>query len=912
MHNDSHLPDGGNDGYDCISYMGVSKNILTVGAVAEVLNYTGPGDVVMASFSGWGPTDDGRIKPDIVAKGLNLYSSIATGTGDYDNYSGTSMATPNTAGTLVLLQQHYQNTHGGSPMRSATLKALIINTADECGNDPGPDYQFGWGLLNAEKAAQLISEDLEKNLIEELTLSNNNTYTRVVSVSGNPPDPLRVTIVWTDPPGLPATAQLDPTDIMLVNDLNLTITRDSDTWYPWKLNLADPAAPATNTGANNVDNVEDIDIENLVAGDYTITVNHSGPLTNGSQNFSLIISGSDNFTGVPGSCPADLITPGNGATEVSLSSNIEWSPVSDATSYDLYFGTDGAGITRPSNIVNGLNIVPNSFTPDLDLNTTYYVQVHPRNSQGANETCSDIWSFTTEQLVTSFPFSENFDDSFIIGSGNNWKNSVDDDFDWSVISGSTTSQDTGPSGDHTTGLTSYLYTESSAPNYPNKSAWLLTPYLDLSQLANPSMEFWYHMFSSEAVSPPEMGDLHIDIYAFGAWIDDVALIEGNQGDLWQPLTIDLSSYITSPFCQVRFRGITGSNWRSDMAIDDFLIYPQAIKTFPGGSINMHSFPNTDITIQFSAPNSGDVSISATKHTSDPGIAGTLPAGVEHVSSQRYWQVDVLSGTVDGIYVMTIDLENMTGINDYGTLKLLKRVNGSDPWVEIGTNMYPGTGSVVVWSDISEGFSEFGIGGAGDNSLPVTLTSFDASLERRAVLIKWQTESELENLGYILYRREKGDVNWFEITSYQTNNLLMGQGSTSEATVYQFRDTSVREGLIYEYQLADVSYAGEIDYHNIIEIEIEKLNKPETYILGDAYPNPFNPKTIINYELPITNVVELKIYNLLGQKVVTLVSETQNAGYHQVEWDASGFPSGVYFYRIKAGTYTDIKKILLIK
>jgi hypothetical protein len=141
---------------------------------------------------------------------------------------------------------------------------------------------------------------------------------------------------------------------------------------------------------------------------------------------------------------------------------------------------------------------------------------------------------------------------------------------------------------------------------------------------------------------------------------------------------------------------------------------------------------------------------------------------------------------------------------------------------------------------------------------------------------------------------------------------MGQGSTSEATVYQFRDTSVREGLIYEYQLADVSYAGEIDYHNIIEIEIEKLNKPETYILGDAYPNPFNPKTIINYELPITNVVELKIYNLLGQKVVTLVSETQNAGYHQVEWDASGFPSGVYFYRIKAGTYTDIKKILLIK
>jgi hypothetical protein len=913
MFNDSHLADGGNTGYDCISYMGVAKNILTVGAVAEVQNYTGPWDVAMASFSGWGPADDGRIKPDIVAKGLNVYSSIATSTSAYEIYNGTSMATPNTSGTLALLQQHYQNTHSGNPMRSATLKALITNTADECGDNPGPDYQFGWGLLNAEKAALLISEDQNQTVVDELTLNNFSTYTRVVSVSGDNPQPLRATIVWTDPPGTPVSTQLDPTDIMLVNDLNLTITRESNTWYPWKLNLSDPDAAATNSGLNNVDNVEDIDIENPVAGDYTITVNHSGSLTNGSQNFSLVVSGIDNFTNIPASCSADLVTPVDGATDVPLTSILEWVPVSDATSYDLYFGTDGGGVTRPMNIHNGLSVSTNSYAPNLLSGTTYYVQVHPRNNQGTNDTCSEIWSFTTavEQIVTTFPFSENFDGFSGIGSGNDWQNSANDNFDWSVNSGSTPSTGTGPSGDHTSGSGNYLYTESSSQNYPGQNAWLLSSFFDLNLLANPSMEIWYHMYSTEAAIPPEMGDLHIDIYAFGDWINDVAFIEGNQGDQWHPLNLDLFPYITSPYCQFRFRGITGSLWRSDMAIDDFMIYPQAMKTLPGGSGDSHSFPNTDMTIQFSTPNSGDLSLSVTKHNADPGIFGTLPPGVEHISPQRYWQVEVLSGTADGIYIMTIDLHSMDGINDYGTLKLVKRVDSSSPWVGVGTNVYPGTGTVVVWNDISEGFSEFGIGGAGDNSLPVTLSSFYASLERSAVLIRWQTESELENLGYILHRRVKADNDWVEIASYQTENLLLGQGSTSEATSYQFRDISVREGLTYEYQLADVSYAGEIVYHKIIEIEVEKSNKPETYILGDAYPNPFNPKTIINYELPITNEVELSIYNLMGQKIATLISEKQQAGKYTVEWDASGYSSGVYYYQITADKFHAVKKMILL-
>jgi hypothetical protein len=909
---DSHDADGGSTGYDCISYMGVAKNVLTVGAVYEVQNYSGPEDVNMASFSGWGPTDDGRIKPDIVAKGINVYSSMAGSNTHYDFYSGTSMATPNTSGTLVLLQQHYQNTHGGTPMRSATLKALIIHTADECGDDPGPDYQFGWGLLNAEKAALLITEDQYQSVIDEQTLNNSSTYTRVVTVSGDNPAPLRVTIVWTDPPGTPVSAQIDPANRMLVNDLDLTVSHNSTTWYPWKLNLANPNAPATNSGANNVDNAEDIDIENPLAGDYTITVNHTGTLTNGSQNFSLIVSGIDNFTSIPGTCPADLTIPGVGATEVPLTSNIEWTAVNDASSYDLYFGTDGGGITRPSNIENGLNVSTNSYSPNLTSGTTYYVQVYPRNNQGANETCSEIWSFTTavEQIVTAFPFTENFDGFSDIGFGNDWHNAADDNFDWSVNSGGTLSSGTGPSGDHTSGSGNYLYTESSTPNYPYQSAWLLTPYFDITLLDNPSLEFWYHMYTSGTSTPPEMGDLHVDIYAFGDWITDIALIEGDQGNQWHPLTVDLSSYITSSLLQVRFRGITGSLWRSDIAIDDFMIYPQAMKTFPGGSTDSHSFPNTNITIEFTTANSGDLSLSVIKHDSDPGVSGSLPPGIAHISPQRYWQVDVLSGVVDGVYGMTIDLQSMSGISDYSTLKLVKRTDSASPWEEVGTNAYPGSGTVVVWSDISEGFSQFGIGGAEDNSLPVTLSHFKASLIGTGVLLNWQTESELENLGYLIHRRIKGKDRWIEIASYQTDNDLLGQGNSSEASEYHYKDLTVKEGIIYQYQLADVSYAGEIVYHSAVEIEIDKL--VTSYKLGNAYPNPFNPKTIINYELPITNYVELSIYNISGQKLVTLISEKQEAGSYKVEWNASGYASGVYYYHLKAGSFQAVKKVIFMK
>jgi hypothetical protein len=290
-------------GYDCLPTASVAKNILTVGAVDDVpggySTLAGPSQVQMTGFSGWGPTDDGRIKPDVVGNGWLLMSTYG-----HDPYYaaalGTSMAAPNVTGSLLLLQQHYQDIHG-SFMRAATLKALAIHTADEAGAADGPDYEYGWGLLNTRSAARVITEDGgTAHQVIEGTLANGGTNTVPINVS-EPDAIVKATLVWMDPPGTPVAPTLDPPDSMLVNDLDLRICEGAcepvlcgdpapTDHLPWRLNPASPADAAT-TGVNSRDNVEQAVVYDSAAGSYSLEICHKGNLLNNeAQGYSLIIS----------------------------------------------------------------------------------------------------------------------------------------------------------------------------------------------------------------------------------------------------------------------------------------------------------------------------------------------------------------------------------------------------------------------------------------------------------------------------------------------------------------------------------------------------------------------------------------------------------------------------------------------
>jgi len=285
-----------NNSYGIIPSDANAKNLLTIGAASGIPSgYLKKEDVVMPDFSSWGPTDDGRIKPDLVADGVSVLSGIATNDSSYGYLKGTSMSSPNVAGSLMLLQELSQQLSPKKFIRAATVKALAIHGANEAGLYLGPDYKFGWGLLNMSEAASVLSNALSSknstssvDLVYEKTLQNKQVDTFTIVASGI--KPVKATLVWTD---AKATIEktLNDTSSRLVNDLDLKITTATTNFLPWTLNPSIPDSPAVKAN-NRLDNVEKIELDTTSVGKtYTITVTNKGNLERGKQDYSLIISG---------------------------------------------------------------------------------------------------------------------------------------------------------------------------------------------------------------------------------------------------------------------------------------------------------------------------------------------------------------------------------------------------------------------------------------------------------------------------------------------------------------------------------------------------------------------------------------------------------------------------------------------
>ena len=301
----STLPRSRNDGYDVIPGESNAKNVLTVGA-AELRDAT----YRMSVYSGWGPTDDGRIKPDLLGIGTEVLSSIGSGDGAYGVLTGTSMASANVSGSLLLLQElHHQRNK--TFMLASTLKGLVLHTAAKPDGNTAPGYEYGWGLLDAGKAAEVVLNENGKHLLAENVLQQGGAFTRTFVPSGE--EPLVVTICWSDPEAAPtpvSSRNLNNPTPKLVNDLDLRLTEGFNKYQPWVL---DPAAPdkKAGTGDNFRDNVEQIHVAKPLKGrTYTLTISHKNSLRNGRQPYALIVSGLDK----PDCALAAALTPGTDTT----------------------------------------------------------------------------------------------------------------------------------------------------------------------------------------------------------------------------------------------------------------------------------------------------------------------------------------------------------------------------------------------------------------------------------------------------------------------------------------------------------------------------------------------------------------------------------------------------------------------
>jgi len=281
----------GGTGFDSLAQDQVAKNTLVVGSVLDhTVDPHNGAAVTTNSFSSYGPTDDGRMKPDVVANGNALTSSFATNDTAYGGMSGTSMSAPNATGTAALLVEHYRTLNGGQTADSATTKGIIIHTATDAGNT-GPDYSYGWGLIDGAAAANFMTSAVGVNPSDWIHEESYSGSEWTVSLYSDGTNPLKATLAWTDPAPstLPGTG-LDDTTSVLVNDLDLWITDlASGTYYPWTLDWSNPANAAVQTTANHLDNVEQVLLNTPLAGWYQIHVGRTGATFD--QDFSLLVSG---------------------------------------------------------------------------------------------------------------------------------------------------------------------------------------------------------------------------------------------------------------------------------------------------------------------------------------------------------------------------------------------------------------------------------------------------------------------------------------------------------------------------------------------------------------------------------------------------------------------------------------------
>ena len=367
------------DGFDLMLGFTIAKNGLTVAASDTRINRLGTiKEAAVATYSSFGPVDDGRIKPDLAGDGSSIVSTYNTSNTSYNSSSGTSMATPGVTGVLLLLQQYNEQLYG-SYLKGATLKGLALHTAYDAGQ-AGPDYKMGWGVLNPKKAAEvLINKDYATHMSEE-RLEEGAIFSYTVTANDN--ETFAASISWTDPESEHVNqGVLNDKTIALVNDLDIRVTQDGKTFFPWKLNPENPNN-AAEKGDNLVDPFERIDIPNA-KGTYTITVSHKGNLKNKIQDFSLIVSGvsmNQCSTAIP-----DKITLDNALeNEVTL----RWEETLDAL-YEVQYKHEIETQWITEYVTDNFLVLS-----ELENNENYVVQIRTFCSQNISSEYTHQYGFT--------------------------------------------------------------------------------------------------------------------------------------------------------------------------------------------------------------------------------------------------------------------------------------------------------------------------------------------------------------------------------------------------------------------------------------------------------------------------------------------------------------------------------------
>ena len=291
-------------------------------------------------------------------------------------------------------------------------------------------------------------------------------------------------------------------------------------------------------------------------------------------------------------------------------------------------------------------------------------------------------------------------------------------------------------------------------------------------------------------------------------------------------------------------------------------------------------------------------------------SGNIQFGLSKASTSTV-QWTTTTYTFGNTYLLVAKYEfigDLTGSDDVVKLYINPDVSSPEPVVPDLTNSDTNTDIAVGAVALRQGFNQLTLQIDGirvatiwDLIVPVELTSFTAISNGNDVTLNWSTATEVNNAGFEVQRLE-GE------SEFVTIGFIPGHGTTTEAKNYKFIDANLSSGS-YTYRLKQVDFDGTFAYSDEVNVDI---TSPAEFELVQNYPNPFNPSTTIKFVIPQSSEVSLKVYNALGQEVISLINQFLESGIHTINFDASALNSGIYFYRLDAGKYSDVRKMTLIK
>lgn len=937
--------------YESMSVPSGAKNPIIVGATVKNTSDT------MTGFSSWGPTDDGRVKPDICAPGENIVSTVpGGGTG---TMSGTSMATPITAGCVAQLVQAWRAYVPGADYLSPALaKTLLVQTADDRGNT-GPDYQYGYGRINVEEAVdavrfgQYLEDRVSQGVVREYTVTVAPGTSR-----------LQVSLGWTDWPG----AYLDVAE--LVDNLDLELVSPTQVGHdPWVLNPASPGTAAT-TGTDALNNVEQVTVLNPESGTWTLRVTGTS-IALDEQDFALaadvtlqegntgVIAGTVMSDGdpVPVSAivramdlPAGTVADADGFYALRLPLG---RPVTIQCAHQDYLPVEAQVIAATDTIWVDFTLAPrplavlslgvhNGGTPIPQATVTLSNEfgsygTHSLDDQG--QVSLDLPGGTVYNVLVAC----SRDDSLYTGLALPQEGAAYDlqlqglsflasDVDasgylmvdqldlhplapaWEWIEIDPANGGTGTildfTGDDQTFVVDLPFTFTHyGQDYTQLSicgnGWV-------SMGATTEVEWRGDNGVPDAVGPPAI---------IAPFWEDLSPQQAASGNIcWQYLSVD--GLFVVQFSSIRqFAPVTAFE-TFQVVLMDPAVYPT---NTGNGQILFQYGELTDISeiavgIENEAEDQGLLVFNNGEyHPNAPAIAqGTaiLFTSVPSAGAAR-GQVVLFPEDADLLAQVRVAVPgDTTGVDTQGNWLLDDLMPGQRPFRLIGpagVETLVRVGTVPVADTLDIGSVTLWQLGSPENSQVVAVDGPQVTLAWQAPA--WQTDTDG---GSVTGKDARVD----EFHSWRVYRRDTGAGGQTFVRVgNNIADTTFTETLAlpgqYHYHITGNYDGGESLPGDELEVvaeftDLDPRPLPAEFYLSEAWPNPFNSSTGIRFGLPQPSQVRVAVYNLLGQQVQVLHDGPLGAGHHQLHWDASRFASGAYLIEYRDERGPQVRRLLQVK